>query len=71
MDLRGGGWEGVVWINLAEDRGKYRADANMAITLRVSVSWWASRLVCWLVSPSVMQAVSQLMSQSLTQSFCQ
>jgi hypothetical protein len=35
MDLREIGWDGVDWINMAEDRDKWRAVVNMVLNLRV------------------------------------
>jgi hypothetical protein len=35
MDLREIGWEGVEWIHLAQDRGRWRAVVNAVMNLRV------------------------------------
>jgi hypothetical protein len=35
MDLREIGWDGVDWIDLAEDREQWRALVNMVMKLRV------------------------------------
>jgi hypothetical protein len=35
MDLRGIGWYGVDWIDLAQDRDQWRALVNTAMNLRV------------------------------------
>jgi hypothetical protein len=35
MDLREIGWDGMDWINLAEDRDKWKALVNTVINLRV------------------------------------
>jgi hypothetical protein len=35
MDLREIGWDGVDWINLAEDRDQWRALVNIVINLWV------------------------------------
>jgi hypothetical protein len=35
MDLREVGWEGVDWIYLAQDRGKWRAVVNTVMNARV------------------------------------
>jgi hypothetical protein len=35
MDLREVGWGGMDWINLAEDRNRWRALVNAAMNLRV------------------------------------
>jgi hypothetical protein len=36
MDLREIGWDGVDWINMAQDRNRWRALVNMVLNLRVS-----------------------------------
>jgi hypothetical protein len=38
MDLRETGWESVEWINLAQDRDRWRALVNAAMNLRVLAS---------------------------------
>jgi hypothetical protein len=35
MDLRETGWEDVVWVQLAEDRGRRRAVVNAVMNLEV------------------------------------
>jgi hypothetical protein len=35
MDLREIGWDGVTWIELAQDRDEWRALVNTAMNLRV------------------------------------
>jgi hypothetical protein len=35
IDLREIGWDGVDWVDLAQDRDKWRALANTVINLRV------------------------------------
>jgi hypothetical protein len=35
MDLRGIGWDGMDWINLAQDRDQWRALVNTVMNLRV------------------------------------
>jgi hypothetical protein len=35
MDLREIGWDGMDWIDLAQDRNQWRSLVNMAINLRV------------------------------------
>jgi hypothetical protein len=35
MDLREIGWDGMDWINLAEDRDQWRALVNAVINLRL------------------------------------
>jgi hypothetical protein len=34
IDLREIGWDGMVWIVLAQDRGQWRALVNMVINLQ-------------------------------------
>ena len=36
MHLKEIGWEGMDWMNLAHDRGKYVAAVNAVMNLRVS-----------------------------------
>jgi hypothetical protein len=36
MDLREVGWGGIDWINLAEDRDRWRALVNAVMNLRVA-----------------------------------
>jgi hypothetical protein len=36
MDLRGLGWNGVDWIDMAQDRDQWRALLNVVLNLRVS-----------------------------------
>jgi hypothetical protein len=35
MDLRTIGWDGVDWIDMAQDRDQWRALVNMVLNLRV------------------------------------
>jgi hypothetical protein len=35
MDLREVGWDGMDWIDLAQDRGRWRAYVNAVMNLRV------------------------------------
>jgi hypothetical protein len=35
MDLREIGWDGVDWVDLAQDRDRWRALVNMVMNLRV------------------------------------
>jgi hypothetical protein len=35
MDLREIGWDGVAWIDMAQDRGQWRALVNTVLYLRV------------------------------------
>jgi hypothetical protein len=35
MDLRELGWDGMVWIDLAQDRDQWRAHVNAVMNLRV------------------------------------
>jgi hypothetical protein len=36
IDLRERGWDGMDWINLAQDRDKWRALVNMVMNFRVT-----------------------------------
>jgi hypothetical protein len=36
MDLRDIGWDGMEWIDLAQDRDQWRALVNMAVDLRIA-----------------------------------
>jgi hypothetical protein len=36
MDLRGIGWDGVDWIDMAQDRDQWRAHVNTVLNLRIS-----------------------------------
>jgi hypothetical protein len=36
MDLRGIRWDGVDWVDIAQDRDQWRALVNMVLNLRVS-----------------------------------
>jgi hypothetical protein len=36
VDLREAGWAGMDWINVAQDRDRWRAVVNVIINLRVS-----------------------------------
>jgi hypothetical protein len=43
MDLREIGWDGVDWMDMAQDRDKWRALGNTLLNLRVLewlYSWW-------------------------------
>jgi hypothetical protein len=40
MDLREIGWDGVDWIDMAQDRNQWRALVNMVLNLRVSIKCW-------------------------------
>jgi hypothetical protein len=35
MDLRGMGWDGMVWIDLAQNMDQWKALVNTVMTLRV------------------------------------
>jgi hypothetical protein len=35
MDLKEKGWDGMDWIDLAQDRDRWRALVNMVMNLRV------------------------------------
>jgi hypothetical protein len=39
MDLREIGWGSVEWIQLAQDRNRWRALVNMVMNLRVLAPW--------------------------------
>jgi hypothetical protein len=39
MDLREIGWGGVEWIQLAQDRDRWRAVVNAVMNLRVLAPW--------------------------------
>jgi hypothetical protein len=50
MDLRDSGCGGVKWIQLAQDRDRWRAHVNTVMILRVLTPWsWLISLVGWLV----------------------
>jgi hypothetical protein len=36
MDLQEVGWDGVAWIDMAQDRDRWRAPVNAVMNLRVS-----------------------------------
>jgi hypothetical protein len=38
-DLREIGWAGVEWIQLAQDRGRWRGLVNMVMNLQVLAPW--------------------------------
>jgi hypothetical protein len=40
MDLGEIGWDGVDWIELAQDRDKWRALVNTVMNLRVPENFW-------------------------------
>jgi hypothetical protein len=40
MDLREIGWGGMDWIDLAQDRDRWRATVNMVVDLRVPLYIW-------------------------------
>jgi hypothetical protein len=40
MDLREIGWDGVDWIELAQDRDQWRALVNTVMNLRVPSNRW-------------------------------
>jgi hypothetical protein len=40
INLRDRGWDGVDWIELAQDRGQWRALVNTVMNLRVPSNCW-------------------------------
>jgi hypothetical protein len=40
IDLRETGWDGVDWIELAQDRDQWRALVNTVMNLRVPLNFW-------------------------------
>jgi hypothetical protein len=40
MDLREVGWDGRDWIDLAQDRDRWRAYVNAVMNLRDSIKCW-------------------------------
>jgi hypothetical protein len=40
MDLREVGWDGMDWIDLAQDRDKWRFLLNKSINIRVQYNFW-------------------------------
>jgi hypothetical protein len=40
IDLREIGWDGVDWVDLAQDRVQWRAYVNTVMNLRGSIKWW-------------------------------
>jgi hypothetical protein len=40
MDLKGLGWGGTDWIDLAQDMDQWRALVNTVMNLRVSLKCW-------------------------------
>jgi hypothetical protein len=40
IDLREIGWDGVDWIDVAQDRDKWRARVNTVMNLRGSIKYW-------------------------------
>jgi hypothetical protein len=40
MDLREIGWDGVDWIDMAQDRDQWRALVNTVLNLQGSIKCW-------------------------------
>jgi hypothetical protein len=40
MDLRETGWDGVDWIDMAQDRDQWRALVNTVLNFRGSIKCW-------------------------------
>jgi hypothetical protein len=40
MDLSEVGWDGVDWIDVAQDREQWRALVNTVLNLRSSIKYW-------------------------------
>jgi hypothetical protein len=40
MDLREIGWDGVDWMDMAQDRDQWRALVNTVLNLRGSIKCW-------------------------------
>jgi hypothetical protein len=53
MDLGEMGWDNVDWIDLAQDRGKWRALVNAVISLRFHTMLGGSQVVAQLVASRV------------------
>jgi hypothetical protein len=53
MDLRETGWEGVDWMHVAQNRGKWRTFVNTVMNLRVPLK--AGNILTSLVTTFVFQ----------------
>jgi hypothetical protein len=51
MDLRERGWDGVDWIDMAQDREQCRALVNMVLNLRFQKMLGSSSVAAQLVAP--------------------
>jgi hypothetical protein len=40
MDLRDIGWDDMDWLNLAQDRNRWRVLVNTVVNLRVHIKCW-------------------------------
>ena len=60
-------WEGMDWINLAQDRDKWQAVVNVVMKLqvhiRLGISWLAKQLLASPEGPCSILSVSQSVSQ--------
>jgi hypothetical protein len=43
MDLREVGWDGMDWIELAQDKNQWRGRVNTVMNLRVSYKYFSGR----------------------------
>jgi hypothetical protein len=52
MDLREIGWDGVDWIDMAQDRDQWRALVNTVLNLSGSIKCWGFLRGCTIDSSS-------------------
>jgi hypothetical protein len=52
MDMRFGTWDGVDWIDMAQDRDQWRALVNKVLNLRVPLNAGGFLRGCTIDSPS-------------------